>query len=318
MRIEDAKVIFFCIFAFPIIVPMPKKRILFIVNPISGHKAKQSFPNRVAHCMAFANFFNEIVFTTHAGHATELAAEAVGRYDIVAAVGGDGTINEVAHSLIGTETALAVIPYGSGNGLARSLHLPLRTDKALALLPKGTIQAIDTATINGTPFVSVAGIGLDAQTAYDFSRDPRRGFLPYSQYALANYLHFKEERYKITFDGQSTLECSPLLITFANANQFGYNAVIAPHASLQDGLIDTCILNRPNLLQAPTTAMKMMTGHLDRDRHFTEIKAQQILVERASEGVVNIDGEPVVMPATLDIRMVPASLKIVCPCGTKR
>ena len=313
MRIEDAKVIFFCIFAFSIIVPMPKKRILFIVNPISGNKAKQNFPDRVARCLDSADFDYEIVFTAHAGHATELAEEAVGRYDIVAAVGGDGTINEVARSLIGTETALAVIPYGSGNGLARSLHLPLRTDKAITLLQNSEIQRIDTATINGTPYISVAGIGLDAQTAYDFSRDPRRGFLPYSQYALANYLHFKEERYTLIFDGQTTLECSPLLITFANANQFGYHAIIAPQASLQDGLIDTCILNRPTLLQAPDTALKMMAGRLDHSRYFTEIKAQHTQVKRSQEGVVNIDGEPVMMPATLDIRIVPESLRILIP-----
>ena len=292
---------------------MPKQRILFIINPISGHKGKKSFPDSVARCLDSGEFHYETVFTSHAGHASSLAAEAVGHYDIVAAVGGDGTINEVARSLIGKEVVLAIIPLGSGNGLARCLHIPLNPNRALRLLREGEVQTIDSATVNGTPFVSVAGIGLDAQTAFDFSNDPRRGIIPYTKYALANYHNFKEETYSITFDGQETFRCNPLLITFANSNQFGYHAIIAPKSSLQDGLIDACILNRPPVLQAPTAVLDMMCGRLDHSRHFTEIQARHILVERASNGVVNIDGEPMMLPATLDIRVVPSSLRVLCP-----
>ena len=292
---------------------MSKKRILFIVNPISGHRDKRRFREHVASVLGGENITYEIAFTERAGHATELAETAAGKYDIVAAVGGDGTLNEVARGLVGTDTALAVIPCGSGNGLARCLHIPLNTDKALRLLTQGRIQRIDTGTVNGQIFLSVAGIGLDAQTAQDFAQDPRRGFITYAHYAVSNYLHPKPETVSITFDGREPITCSPMLITFANSNQFGYNAVIAPHASLQDGLLDTCILTRPPLPVVPDIVAKLMDGRIDKSRYLKEVQAAHITVERPAAGVVNIDGEPVMMDDNLDIRIEPLNLKVLAP-----
>lgn len=292
---------------------MSKKRILFIVNPISGHRDKRRFGEEAAAVLSGGDIQYEIVFTERAGHATELATAAVGNYDIVAAAGGDGTLNEVARGLLHSDTAMAVIPCGSGNGLARCLHLPLKTSEAIQLLRQGKIERIDTATVNGELFLSVAGIGLDAQTADDFARDPRRGFIPYAHYATNNYFHLKPETVHITFDGNKTLTCSPMLVTFANSNQYGYNAVIAPHASLQDGLLDTCILSRPPLPVIPAFVGMLMHGHLNRSRYLTEIQSAHITVERPSAGVVNIDGEPVMMDALLDVRILPQSLKVVIP-----
>ena len=159
-----------------------KKRILFIVNPIAGHHRKGFFARSVKTFLDTKQYDYTILSTEHAGHGPLLAEQAVREdSDIVAAVGGDGTVNEVARALIGTETALAIIAYGSGNGLARSMHLPLLHINAIKLLNTGSIRTIDTASVNGIPFVSIAGIGLDAQTAYDFSSDPRRGFLDAEQ-----------------------------------------------------------------------------------------------------------------------------------------
>ncbi|MBO7490849.1 MAG: diacylglycerol kinase family lipid kinase [Bacteroidales bacterium] len=291
---------------------MSKKRILFIVNPISGNRNKRRFPDIAASVLG-DDMSYEIVFTESVGHATKLATEAVGDYDIVAAVGGDGTLNEVARGLIGTDTPLAIIPSGSGNGLARCLGIPLHVDKALRLLSQGSVKSIDTASVNGKPFLSVAGIGLDAQTAYDFAADPRRGFLTYARYAVRNYLHYKPEEVRITLEDRETVVCSPLLVTFANSNQFGYHAIIAPHASLQDGLLDTCVLYRPSLLKAPAAVIKMMLGRLNKSRLHTDYQAAHIHLERPAPGVVNVDGEPVMMTETLDIRIVPKSLRVVCP-----
>ena len=292
---------------------MSKKRILFIVNPISGHRDKRRFGEEAAAVLGGGDIQYEIVFTERAGHATELATAAVGNYDIVVAAGGDGTLNEVARGLLHSDTAMAVIPCGSGNGLARCLHLPLKTSEAIQLLRQGKIERIDTATVNGELFLSVAGIGLDAQTADDFARDPRRGFIPYAHYATNNYFHLKPETVRITFDGSKTLTCSPMLVTFANSNQYGYNAVIAPHASLQDGLLDTCILSRPPLPVIPAFVGMLMHGHLDRSRYLTEIQSAHITVERPSAGVVNIDGEPVMMEAALHVQVLPQSLRVVVP-----
>ena len=293
---------------------MSRKRILFIVNPISGHRDKRRFGEEAAAVLGGGDIVYDVVFTERAGHATELALAAVKEgYDIVAAVGGDGTLNEVARGLLHSDTAMAVIPSGSGNGLARCLHLPRKTSDALRLLREGRVERIDTGTVNGELFLSVAGIGLDAQTADDFARDPRRGFIPYAYYATNNYFHLKPETVRITFDGRKTLTCSPMLVTFANSNQYGYNAVIAPHASLQDGLLDTCILNRPPLPLIPAFVGMLMHGLVDRSRYLTEIQSAHITVERPAAGVVNIDGEPVMMEAVLEVKVVPQSLRVVVP-----
>jgi len=267
----------------------------------------------VASVLGKDNITYDIAFTERVGHATELAKAALGVYDIVAAVGGDGTLNEVAQSLVGTDTAMAIVPCGSGNGLARCLHIPLNVDKALHLLKQGRIQRIDTGTVNGRLFLSVAGIGLDAQTAQDFAQDPHRGFLTYAHYAVSNYFHKKPETVSISFSDQETLICSPLLVTFANSNQFGYNAVIAPHASLQDGLLDICILRRPPLPTVPIVVTQLMDGRIDQSHYIMERQSAHITVERSTSDVVNIDGEPVMMGAKLDVRVVPLNLAIVVP-----
>lgn len=233
-------------------------------------------------------------------------------FDAVVAVGGDGTINEVARALVGTDVTMAIVPLGSGNGLARCLHLPLLPSKALEQINSFKTLRIDTARVNDCPFLSIAGIGLDAQTAYDFSQDPDRGFVTYAKYALSNYLHREPVNYKMHFDDQMTIECSPLLITFANSNQFGYNALIAPNSSLTDGLLDACILNRPPIALSLHVANQLMLGQIDRSRYFTETKFQKVVVERPTDDVVNVDGEPIMMPARLEVEVVPQSLTIIC------
>ena len=291
---------------------MALKRILFIVNPISGHHRKENFPAFVREIIDKSQFECEIVFTERCGHARELAQQGVSEnFDVVAAVGGDGTINEIAQSLIGTSVAMALIPYGSGNGLARCLHLPLRPQNALRVLNNSRVITMDTASVNDVPFVSIAGIGLDAQTAFDFSNDPRRGFISYAKYALENYIHFEPQKYVMTFDDTMTVECSPLLISFANSNQFGYNAVIAPHADLCDGLLDACVLNRPPIGIAPLVASQMMLEKLSHSKYFTDFKAEKIMVKRTKDAVVNIDGEPMMFPKDLVIKVHPHSLNVV-------
>lgn len=290
-----------------------KRHILFVVNPISGHHNKNAFPEKVRSTLDHSLFSEEIVFTEYAGHAVKLSQQAVADgFDAVAAVGGDGTINEVARALIGTDVAMAIVPLGSGNGLARCLHLPLSQNMAIGQINRFKTLRIDTAMVNDCPFLSIAGVGLDAQTAYDFSQDPNRGFVTYAKYALDNYLHRELVKYKMHFDDQMTIECSPLLVTFANSNQFGYNAVIAPKSSLTDGLLDACILNRPPVALSLHVANQLMLGQIDHSRYFMETKFQKVVVERPSDAVVNIDGEPIMLPARLEIEVVPQSLTMVC------
>ncbi len=301
-------VLFFCIFAF-----MEKKKIIFVVNPIAGKGKKELFPLWVEELLDKSLYDYELVYTRGKGHAMELAKQAVSDgFDIVAAVGGDGTVNEVSQALIDQDCILAIIPFGSGNGLARMLRLPLQPPKAIKnVLNKCRSKCIDTALVNGVPFVSIAGFGLDAETADAFAKDGHRGFLTYSKIAVEKYFHAQIDSCTITLNDNVTFDCRPLMVTFANSNQFGYEAKIAPKALLDDGLLDVCILKRPILPAAPFVATQLLAGHIHHSPYFQSLQAKKILVRRKKNAVVNIDGEPMMMDKDLLVEIRPQSLKIL-------
>ena len=229
---------------------MTKKKIIFIVNPISGNHNKNNFPVLVDNYIDKNKFDYKIVFTERVNHATELTMKAIeDGFKYIAAVGGDGTINEIAKCLIGKEQVLVIVPFGSGNGLARHLELPFKTERLITeVINNGDIYKMDTATMNGTPFISIAGIGFDALIADYFSKDSNRGFITYAKLVTEEYHNFKPKEYILTLDNDKTIVCKPFFITFANSSQFGYNAEISPKASVQDGLLDVCIFKKPSIL----------------------------------------------------------------------
>lgn len=292
---------------------MEKKRIVFVVNPISGRGKKEQFPLWVKELLDHSFYDYEIWYTKCKDHAKQLAEQAVAEgFDVVAAVGGDGTVNEVSQALIGKDCAMAIIPFGSGNGLARMLRLPLLPPKAIKnVLNKCRSKYIDTALINGVPFVSIAGFGLDAETADAFAKDGHRGFLTYSKIAVEKYFHTQIDSCTITLNDNVTFESRPLMVSFANSNQFGYEAKIAPKAVLDDGLLDVCILKKPVLPAVPFVATQLMAGHIHLSPYFQSLQAKKIFVQRKKNAVVNIDGEPVMMDKDLLVEIKPLSLRIL-------
>ena len=292
-----------------------KEKILFIVNPISGHHDKSKFPSIVDELIDKDKFEYTITLTERGGHAAELTKQAIeNQYDIIVAVGGDGTTNEVATNMIGARQTFAIVPYGSGNGLARHLHLPLKPKKVITeIINKGVKTQIDTATMNGVPYISIAGVGFDAIIADFFAKDPNRGFKTYFKLITEKYFKFKPEKYQLIIDDKEEIECEPLFISFANSNQFGFNAAVSPHASLNDGLLDVCIFKKPNILQVPYVAERLMTQKIDRT-HFVDIhKASKIKVIRDHEYIANIDGEAMMMPKDFEVEIKPLSLNILIP-----
>ena len=292
-----------------------KEKILFIVNPISGHHDKSKFPSIVDDLIDKDKYEYTISLTEYGGHAAEMTRQAIAdEYDIIVAVGGDGTINEVATTMIGVPQTFAIVPYGSGNGLARHLHLPLKPEKVIAeVINKGVKAKIDTATMNGVPYISIAGVGFDAIIADFFAKDPNRGFKTYVKLITEKYFHFKPEKYHLILDDKEELDCEPLFISFANSNQFGFNAAVSPHASLNDGLLDVCIFKKPNILAVPYVAERLLTQHIDKT-HFVDIhKASKIRVLRPKEDFANIDGEAVMMTKDITVEINPLSLNILLP-----
>ena len=290
-----------------------KRKIIFIVNPISGNHNKNNFPKLVDNYIDKNKYEYDIVYTERINHATELTMKAIeDGFEYIAAVGGDGTINEVAKCLIGKKQILVIVPLGSGNGLARHLELPFRVERLITeVINNGDVFKIDTATMNGVPFISIAGIGFDALIADYFSKDGNRGFRTYAKLVTEEYHNFKPKEYTLVLDDVKTIVCKPFFVTFANSSQFGYNAEISPKASVQDGLLDVCIFKKPNIIEVPIVATYFITKQIDKSNFIDIYKAKKISVTREIEDVVNIDGEALPMCKDICVEINPLSLNIL-------
>lgn len=290
---------------------MSKKKIRFIINPISGKTHKEHLPQQINECLDHNRFDVEITLTSYAGHAVKLAQEAVNQhYDIVAVAGGDGSINEVGTQLIGTDVALAIIPCGSGNGLSRCLHIPLDPLKALELINRKAICQIDTVMVNDVPFISISGTGYDAQVADDYAKDQHRGFETYFRYIVKNYFKLGEKDYTIVLPDR-TFSTKAFFISFANSNQMGYDVPISPKASLWDGLVDICIVRKPNALELPIVGGYFLSKNMDKAPKVDIIQTPSVDILRPEAAVVNIDGESIMFEKDLHIRINPLSLNVI-------
>ena len=290
-----------------------KKQILFIVNPISGLGKQKRIEKWIDEGLDKSKFIYSIVHTTHAGHATELSKKAIeDGVNIIVAVGGDGTVNEVGQTLIGSSAAMGIIPTGSGNGLARHLKIPFNFTKAINVINKGNVRKIDTATLNDKVFLSVAGIGYDAFVARKFSKASKRGFISYFRIVTAEYPKYLPKKYKLEIDGEKITRRA-LLVTFANSNQFGNNTSIDPNAKIDDGFIDVCIVRRIPLLLVPFFVPLLFTKTFHKTHYIEIIKAKEVRIVRKKGKTVHFDGDPFKMSKTVDMKINPLSLNIIVP-----
>ncbi|VAW30248.1 Transcription regulator [contains diacylglycerol kinase catalytic domain] [hydrothermal vent metagenome] len=291
-----------------------KKKLLFIVNPTSGIHRHIRLTEAINKHINTQKFVSEIKKTNYAGHAVELSREAVRqKTDIVIAVGGDGTINEVASQIIGSDTVLGIIPQGSGNGLARHLGIPRTIQGAMRLINRQHVTEIDTASINGVPFVSIAGVGFDALIAKLFAKGERRGFFSYAHLISTNFLYYKPKKYQLKFEDGNTLKTKALFISFANSNQFGYNTAIAPNALLRDGKLDVIVVQKPGIFELPLIANLLLLRAIDMSRYVQSFRSEHFWVYQKKNRVVNIDGEARKIDKKLEVKVHPLSLKIIIP-----
>ncbi|SFC57247.1 lipid kinase, YegS/Rv2252/BmrU family [Parapedobacter composti] len=291
---------------------MGKKRVLFVVNPISGGKKKKGFEKRALEDLDTSLYDAEFVCTQYANHAYELGAEAVADgVDVVVAVGGDGTINEIASALNGTSTALGIVPEGSGNGLALYLGIPLNERAAVRRLNRMESMVIDSGSINGLLFFNMAGIGFDASVSDRFANDNIRGAIGYLKAVMTEISTYKPQHYRLTIDGQS-LEREALMISVANSPQYGNNAHVAPQASVTDGILDVCIIHKFPLYIFPMMVFHLFNKTADQSEYVEIIPGRQIRIVRESADAVHVDGEPKALGPVLDIEVNPSTLRIIC------
>ena len=291
---------------------MNKKSLLFIINPISGGKRKIKLHPLIEEHLDKDIFDYSIRYTEYSGHAAEIVKVEKSKLDIIAAVGGDGTINEIAKELKGSNCALAIIPQGSGNGLARHLGWSLQPLKAIKQIQYATLTSIDTAELNGHFFVSIAGIGFDSLIAHHFMQSKTRGFYGYAKWSMRSFFSYQEQDYQLKIDGK-TIQRKAGMISFANSNQFGYNTKISPKADLEDGLMDICILRKPRIYQIPAFMLKIWTSRAHQSSLLEIIRAKSIQIEPNKMGYANVDGESYIIGEKVEVILHPKSLNILLP-----
>jgi diacylglycerol kinase (ATP) len=292
----------------------------FILNPHSGgNRTRPRFAHTIREFIASRSLDATCTLTDAPGHATALALNAVRTgHELVVAVGGDGTMNEVAQGLIDTPAALGLVPCGSGNGLARHLGLPLSWTGALNLAA-GTgsrVGLVDTGSANGLPFFNAMGLGIDADVSRRFNRLTRRGLPAYARVAWSALRELRSERCVITC-GASSHSMDILLVAIANSDQYGNNAQIAPGARVDDGRLDLVAVEAVGLVRAATLVPRLFLGNLDQSPHVRRFSGTRFVIDRTTSGIIHTDGETHATGARIEVVVRPRSLKMIIPAGSR-
>ncbi|MBI4945096.1 MAG: diacylglycerol kinase family lipid kinase [Bacteroidetes bacterium] len=307
-----------------------KKKILFIINPISGVGRHKTVEKLIDEKLDRTIYDYELAYTKAAKHAIDLSKKSVAEnFNIVVAVGGDGSVNEVGRSLVGTDSALAILPCGSGNGTARHLNISMNLSKAMQIINKGNTIKIDTFNVNDETAINTAGIGYAAHIAYEFSKIKKRGFSNYLKIAVCDSLKYRSQICEIDAHpqplplvGEPSSANPPqwgghrrgffFIIDIANGSQWGNNAVIAPHAKNDDGLLDLCIVRDFPFRMFPLMALRLFTRSIHRSKFVEILKVKEVII-RQERDYAHIDGEPVIIGKELKVKVNPLSLKVVVP-----
>lgn len=287
-------------------------KVLFLVNPISGGKRKSDMIVKLKQLIQQVGLDAEVYETKSREDTINRTLSAVesGFYAVVA-VGGDGTINDIASQLTQTSTALGIIPMGSGNGLSRELKIPFSLKKAFNLILENRVKKVDTGILNGKPFFNVAGIGFDAHIAGLFENTQLRGLLGYIKLILKSYSSYKPQQYKLTVQGK-TIQQKAFVLAVCNGTQFGNNAWIGPKAKLDDGLLDITIIKSARWYELPGLVFWMFKKQIHRSKVISTLQGKEIQIERSTNGLVNLDGEPIKMSTHLNFSITSDSLSVIC------
>ncbi|QZE13973.1 YegS/Rv2252/BmrU family lipid kinase [Halosquirtibacter laminarini] len=287
-------------------------KMLVLINPISGTGKQKGVAELIKKTLDADRFEIEIRETEYAGHAILLAKEASQNgFDIVVAVGGDGTVNEVAQGLLFSQSSLAIIPCGSGNGFARHLGISCNPKKAIHQLNESVSASVDTLQINDFISINVSGIGYDSYISHIFAKMDSRGLSSYVKAIWSTYFSYKDRKYTLHIDGEKQ-NFDAFMVSFANSSQFGNNAFIDPNASLQDGIFTVNVIKKPHLYEVPYLLFALFAKKLPSTRIYQSFRCKECLIIQP-ENMLHVDGEPVVSDKELSIQLKNNSLKVMIP-----
>ena len=292
-----------------------KKRIVFIVNPHAGMGYYKKVARLLKKRLNLSKYDYDLVLTQYRGHGHVLALEAAKEgVNIIVAVGGDGTINEIARALVDKNVALGFIPTGSCNGLAHHLKIPTRISKAIQVINNGYTMPIDTLKINDHICISIAGLGFDGLVAELFAHSTRRGFFPYLNYITKSYPSYVPQTYFVEEEGKEREEHEAMLVSIANSSQWGFNVKVSPEASMEDGYADICFVKKPNFFMFPFSTTALLTGNLHKDKknvHIYRLSECTIYTKDEIKQPCHIDGDPIEQQNKIAIKVLPKSLQII-------
>ncbi|MFL5753237.1 MAG: diacylglycerol/lipid kinase family protein [Bacteroidia bacterium] len=287
-----------------------EKKVIFIVNPKAGVKKKIDVPRLIEDNFSKAIPYEIIIWKNKNDFNSIRERIFTEKFTIAVAVGGDGTVNEVAKAVNHTNVVLGVIPFGSGNGLARSIGVPMNAIAAIKRIENGIVKTVDSGLINAKPFFCTSGMGFDAHIGSLFASSTKRGFWTYTKIVIRELFGYKSQEYQIKQKG-GTITKKAFLLTFANAGQYGNDFYIAPEANMTDGLLHVVILKPFSLLMAPFLVLKIFNRKANRSRYIETFTATELTIQRSAPGAVHYDGEPESMPADVQVSVVPQSLKVI-------
>ncbi len=293
---------------------MNKQRLLLIINPISGTSKKEGLAEHLTRRLTDSLGMSvDVKITGGKDDANRFAAEAVdqGYYGVIA-VGGDGTVNEVARALCNSDVALGIIPNGSGNGLARHLEIPVDINLSLDVIIQNNILACDYATVNDVPFFCTFGIGFDAAVSDRFARQRKRGKMMYIKSAFEEFVRYRPKEYTIRANGKEITQ-KAFLVACCNASQYGNNAYIAPSANMSDGLLDIIIIHAGSPISTAMLGVDLFTGYINRNTLIQTFQAPSAIISRTDSSSAHVDGDHVELGNLLDVKCHKEKLKIFVP-----
>jgi len=288
-----------------------EKRYTFFINPVSGRGDWYRIMKRIRNYCRKNGCIPEFYFTGD----DEKIREVLDRKEregakVVFAVGGDGTINQMARLMVGRDLVLGIVPAGSGNGLAGHLGIPRHPRKALQVLEDPQIEEMDYARINGIPFFTTAGVGFDAEVTRHFNQGPRRGLIGYVESILKVVQRYKPEKYEIEYDGKKKV-VNAFLVTFANASEYGNGAFIAPEADTSDGYLDVSVLKPFPVTAVPGLLIRLFTKRINRSKYVETLRVRNLRVVKDRPGSLHFDGEGHSHDGEIEVSTIPRKLKVL-------
>ncbi|MDM1063157.1 diacylglycerol kinase family lipid kinase [Empedobacter falsenii] len=293
-----------------------KNKIIFIINPIAGKGKGRMIETEIQSYFNQKNVEFETFLTESIGHATEITNQVLTiNPDIIVACGGDGTINEVAQALVGSNVALGIIPIGSGNGLAANLHIPKTTEKAFETILKAKINKIDAGKINENYFFSNMGLGIDADVINNYAQTKTRNFLGYVTASTKAIFNFQPKKFNIELDNEHTLDDDFYFVFCSNSNEAGYGISFSPNAKLNDGKLDFLAVKKLNFIQQIQFSANVLGKRIEKMKQAKVLQVNSVKFNsKQPKTIAQVDGEAVIFNQnSIEVSIVPNALNVIVP-----